>query len=173
MSWGLCALGPPNQRGLPFPSKKYKRAGLAGGERFWAGTSTVLQYNIINGMALVLLSMCFLGLGSWLRTVTWIETLILTFIPCICAVYCSDSSGCNTRIKVKHQITKLLTKVLTHADALRWDRMHYGETECLKQRCVHQHVSDSSGWLMLMHFNFKFNAQTVLVAIQESKLNIK
>ena len=22
MSWGLCALGPPNQRGLPFPSKK-------------------------------------------------------------------------------------------------------------------------------------------------------
>ena len=31
-------------------------------------------------MALVLLSMCFLGLGSWLRTVTWIETLVLTFI---------------------------------------------------------------------------------------------
>ena len=50
-------------------------------------------------------------------------------------IQCSDSSGCNTRIKVKHQITKLLTKVLTHADALRWDRMHYGETECLKQRC--------------------------------------
>ena len=89
------------------------------------------------------------------------------------AMYCSDSFGCNTRIKVKHQITKLLTKVLTHADALRWDRMHYGETECLKQRCVHQQVSDSSGWLMLMHFIFKFNAQTVLVAIQESKLNIK
>ena len=88
-------------------------------------------------------------------------------------IQCSDSSGCNTRIKVKHQITKLLTKVLTHADALRWDRMHYGETECLKQRCVHQQVSDSSGWLMLMHFIFKFNAQTVLVAIQESKLNIK
>ena len=35
--------------------------------------------------------------------------------------------------------------------------MHYGETECLKQRCVHQQVSDSSGWLMLMHFIFKFN----------------
>ena len=69
----------------------------------------------------------------------------------------SDSSGCNTRIKVKHQITKLLTKVLTHPDALRWDRMHYGETECLKQRCVHQQASDSSGWLMLMHFIFKFN----------------
>ena len=80
------------------------------------------------------------------------------FVPCICTLYCSDSSGCNTRIKVKHQITKLLTKVLTHADALRWDRMHYGETECLKQRCVHQQVSDSSGWLMLMHFIFKFNA---------------
>ena len=31
---------------------------------------------------------------------------------CICTLYCSDSSGCNTRIKVKHQITKLLTKVL-------------------------------------------------------------
>ena len=88
-------------------------------------------------------------------------------------IQCSDSSGCNTRIKVKHQITKLLTKVLTHADALRWDRMHYGETECLKQRCVHQQGSDSSGWLMLMHLIFKFNAQTVLVAIQESKLNIK
>ena len=43
------------------------------------------------------------------------------------------------------------------ADALWWDRMHYGETECLKQRCVHQQVSDSSGWLMLMHFIFKFN----------------
>ena len=40
---------------------------------------------------------------------------------------------------------------LTHADALWWDRMHYGETECLKQRCVHQQVSDSSGWLMLIH----------------------
>ena len=35
--------------------------------------------------------------------------------------------------------------------------MHYGETEGLKQRCVHQQVSDSSGWLMLMHFIFKFN----------------
>ena len=35
--------------------------------------------------------------------------------------------------------------------------MHYGETERLKQRCVHQQVSDSSGWLMLMHFIFKFN----------------
>ena len=46
---------------------------------------------------------------------------------------------------------------LTHADTLWWDRMHYGETECLKQRCVHQQVSDSSGWLMLMHFIFKFN----------------
>ena len=46
---------------------------------------------------------------------------------------------------------------LTHADALWWDRMHYGETECLKQRCVHQQVSDSSGWLMLTHFIFKFN----------------
>ena len=31
-------------------------------------------------MALVLLSMCFLGLGSWLLTVTWSETLILTLI---------------------------------------------------------------------------------------------
>ena len=27
-------------------------------------------------------------------------------------IQCSDSSGCNTRIKVKHQITKLLTQVL-------------------------------------------------------------
>ena len=35
--------------------------------------------------------------------------------------------------------------------------MHDGETEGLKQRCVHQQVSDSSGWLMLMHFIFKFN----------------
>ena len=34
------------------------------------------------------------------------------FVPCICTLYCSDSSGCNTRIKVKHQITKLLTRVL-------------------------------------------------------------
>ena len=35
--------------------------------------------------------------------------------------------------------------------------MHDGETEGLKQRCVHQQVSDSSGWLMLMHFIFKLN----------------
>ena len=71
MSWGLCALGPPNQGGLPSPEKKYKRADLAGGERFWAGTHTVLQYDI---------SWFFLGLGTWLLTVTGIETLILTLI---------------------------------------------------------------------------------------------
>ena len=71
MSWGLCALGPPNQGGLPSPEKKYKRADLAGDERFWAGTHTVLQYDI---------SWFFLGLGSWLLTVTGIETLILTLI---------------------------------------------------------------------------------------------
>ena len=29
------------------PKKKYKRADLAGGERFWAGRSTVLQYDIM------------------------------------------------------------------------------------------------------------------------------
>ena len=55
MSCGLCALGPPNQGGLPSPEKKYKRADLAGGERFWAGTRTVLQYDI---------SWFFMGLGS-------------------------------------------------------------------------------------------------------------
>ena len=71
MSWGLCALGPPNQGGLPSPWKKYKRADLAGGDRFWAGTHTVLQYDI---------SWFFLGLGSWLLTVTGMETLILTLI---------------------------------------------------------------------------------------------
>ena len=71
MSWGLCALGPPNQGGLPSPEKKYKRADLAGGERFWAGTHTVWQYDI---------SWFFWGLGSWLLTVTGIETLILTLI---------------------------------------------------------------------------------------------
>ena len=44
---------------------------------------------------------------------------------------------------------------LTHADTLWWDRMHYGETECLKQRCVHQQVSDSSGWAKNYHrFNW-------------------
>ena len=71
MSCGLCALGPPNQGGLPSPEKKYKRADLAGGDRFWAGTRTVLQYDI---------SWFFMGLGSWLLTVTGIETLILTLI---------------------------------------------------------------------------------------------
>ena len=71
MSCGLCALGPPNQGGLPSPEKKYKRADLAGGDRFWAGTRTVLQYDI---------SWFFLGLGTWLLTVTGIETLILTLI---------------------------------------------------------------------------------------------
>ena len=40
--------------------------------------------------------------------------------------------------------------------------MHDGETEGLKQRCVHQQVSDSSGWLMLMHFIFKFNCPSRL-----------
>ena len=43
MSCGLCALGPPNQGGLPSPEKKYKRADLAGGDRFWAGTHTMLH----------------------------------------------------------------------------------------------------------------------------------
>ena len=71
MSCGLCALGPPNQGGLP-SEKKYKRADLAGGDRFWAGTRTVLQYDDI--------SWFFMGLGSWLLTVTGIETLILTLI---------------------------------------------------------------------------------------------
>ena len=71
MSWGLCALGPPNQGGLQSPEKKYERADLAGGERFWAGTHTVLQYDI---------RLFFLGLGTWLLTVTGIETLILTLI---------------------------------------------------------------------------------------------
>ena len=51
--------GAPNQGGLPSPEKKYKRADLAGGERFWAGTRTVLQYDI---------SWFFMGLGSWLLT---------------------------------------------------------------------------------------------------------
>ena len=71
MSWGLCALGPPNQGGLPSPEKKYKRADLAGSDRFWAGTRTVLQYDR---------SWFFMGLGSWLLTVTGMETLILTLI---------------------------------------------------------------------------------------------
>ena len=220
MSWGLCALGPPNQGGLPSPEKKYKRADLAGGERFWAGTHTVLQYDI---------SWFFLGLGSWLLTVTGIETLILTLIhpslyinthTSISISYCYsylnikyiDLSLCGSSLPthVIHPIpgpwlhanlaaqtnnadlqsiqglwlmtvtdhiqrcpgTTICAKgigsfihlrwslrpfCLTHADALWWDRMHYGETECLKQRCVHQQVSDSSGWLMLMHFIFKFN----------------
>ena len=43
----------------------------------WDKHSITIWYN---GMALVLLSMCFLGLGSWLLTVTWIETLISPFI---------------------------------------------------------------------------------------------
>ena len=43
----------------------------------WDKHSITIWYN---GMALVLLSMFFLGLGSWLLTVTWIETLILTLI---------------------------------------------------------------------------------------------
>ena len=60
-----------NQGGLPSPQKKSKRADLAGGKRFWAGTRTVLQYDI---------SWFFMGLGSWLVTVTGIETLILTLI---------------------------------------------------------------------------------------------
>ena len=136
MSWGLCALGPPNQGGLPSPPKKYKRADLAGGERFWAGTSTVMSR----------------WLSQWCPGTT------------ICA------KGIGSFIDLRWSVRPFC---LTHADALRWDRMHYGEPECLKQRCVHQQVSDSSGWLMLMHFIVKFNAQTVLVAIQESKLNIK
>ena len=71
MSWGLCALGPPTKVVCHLPKKKYKRADLAGGDRFWAGTHTVLQYDI---------SWFFLGLGSWLLTVTGMETLILTLI---------------------------------------------------------------------------------------------
>ena len=63
--------GPPNPGGLPSPQKKSKPADLAGGERFWAGTRTVLQYDI---------SWFFMGLGSRLVTVTGIETLILTLI---------------------------------------------------------------------------------------------
>ena len=63
--------GAPQPRWFAIPWKKYKRADLAGGERFWAGTHTVLQYDI---------SWFFLGLGTWLLTVTGIETLILTLI---------------------------------------------------------------------------------------------
>ena len=63
--------GAPQPRCFAFPEKKHKRADLAGGERFWAGTHTVLQYDI---------SWFFLGLGTWLLTVTGIETLILTLI---------------------------------------------------------------------------------------------
>ena len=197
MSCGLCALGPPNQGGLPSPEKKYKRADLAGGDRFWAGTRTVLQYDI---------SWVFLGLGTWLLTVTGIETLILTLIhpslyinthTSISISYCYsylnikyiDLSLCgsslpihvihpipgpwlhanlaaqtnnymrkrNRQLSFIHLRWSLSPFCLTHADALWWDRMHYGETECLKQRCVHQQVSGSSGWLMLMHFIFKFN----------------
>ena len=39
--------GPPTKVVCHLPKKKYKRADLAGGERFWAGTSTVLQYDIM------------------------------------------------------------------------------------------------------------------------------
>ena len=59
MSWGLCALGPPNQGVLPSPKKKYKRADLAGGERFWAGRSTVLQYDIMGW------PLCSFPCGFW------------------------------------------------------------------------------------------------------------
>ena len=38
--------GAPQPRCFAFPEKKHKRADLAGGERFWAGTHTVLQYDI-------------------------------------------------------------------------------------------------------------------------------
>ena len=71
MSWGLCALGPPNQGGLPSPEKSINGRTWQGGERFWADTHTVLQYDI---------SWFFLGLGSWFLTVTGIETLMLTLI---------------------------------------------------------------------------------------------
>ena len=63
--------GAPQPRWFAIPWKKNKRADLAGGERFWAGTHTVLQYDI---------SWFFLGLGSWFLTVTGIETLMLTLI---------------------------------------------------------------------------------------------
>ena len=63
--------GPPTKVVCHLLKKKYKRADLAGGERFWAGTHTVWQYDI---------SCFFWGLGSWLLTVTGIETLILTLI---------------------------------------------------------------------------------------------
>ena len=63
--------GAPQPRWFAISWKKYKRADLAGGDRFWAGTCTVLQYDI---------SWFFMGLGSWLLTVTGIETLILTLI---------------------------------------------------------------------------------------------
>ena len=217
---GYVLWGPPTKVVCHLPKKKYKRADLAGGNRFWAGTHTVLQYDI---------SWFFLGLGSWLLTVTGMETLILTLIhPSLdinshTSIFISylylylnikyiDLSLCGSSlpIHVIHPIpgpwlhanlaaqtnnadpqsiqelwlmtvtdhiqrcpgTTICAKgigsfiallwslrpfCLTHADALWWDRMHYGETERLKQRCVHQQVSDSSGWLMLMHFIFKCN----------------
>ena len=215
---GYVLWGPPTKVVCHLPKKKYKRADLAGGDRFWAGTHTVLQYDI---------SWFFLGLGSWLLTVTGMETLILTLIhPSLdinshTSIFISylylnikhiDLSLCGSSlpIHVIHPIpgpwlhanlaaqtnnadpqsiqelwlmtvtdhiqrcpgTTICAKgigsfiallwslrpfCLTHADALWWDRMHYGETERLKQRCVHQQVSDSSGWLMLMHFIFKCN----------------
>ena len=48
---------------------------------------------------------------------------------------------------------------LTHADTLWWDRMHYGETECLKQRCVHQ-ASLRQFWLThadALHFQIQLS----------------
>ena len=39
--------GPPTKVVCHLPKKKYKRADLAGGERFGAGTSTVLQDDIM------------------------------------------------------------------------------------------------------------------------------
>ena len=44
---GCVLWGPPTKVVCHLPTKKYKRADLAGGERFWAGTSTVLQDDIM------------------------------------------------------------------------------------------------------------------------------
>ena len=68
--------GAPQPRWFAISQKKYKRADLAGGGRFWAGTRTVVQYDIM-GLPLCSLSMFFLGLGSWVLTLTWSNVRIL------------------------------------------------------------------------------------------------
>ena len=67
----MCFGAPPTKVVCHLLKKRYKRADLAGSDRFWAGTRTVLQYDR---------SWFFMGLGSWLLTVTGMETLILTLI---------------------------------------------------------------------------------------------